>query len=241
MGQRATVAALVVAVLVVLVVLVDHQAPSTPGAASAAGSSLPVAPASDPATPAPAVTVGGWVLGARPLPLRPDGYGQVLPTPPELVDRRVPTRDLLAPPTSGRYESTTSALTPEMVARSTWRPGCPVPPERLRYLTMSFWGFDDQPHTGEMIVRDDVADRVVGMFGRLFAARFPIEQMRVITPADLAARATGDGNTSSRTSSPTSRPSGTAHRTRALEPGRPCHAPRVDDDERGRRCGSRTS
>ena len=182
MGQRATIAALVVAVLVVLVVLVDHQPTTTSGVSSS------------PPGPAPAVTVGSWVLGARPLPLRSDGYGQVLATPPELVDRRVPTVDVLAAPASGRYESTISVLTPEMVARSTWRPGCPVPPERLRYLTMAFWGFDDRPHTGEMIVRDDVAADVVGVFGRLFAARFPIEQMHVITPADLKARATGDGN-----------------------------------------------
>jgi hypothetical protein len=59
---------------------------------------------------------------------------------------------------------------------------------------MSFWGFDDRPHTGEMIVRDDVADAVVGVFGKLFEARFPIEAMRIATPADLTAPPTGRGN-----------------------------------------------
>ena len=188
MGQRAIVAGVVVAVLVALVLIVGRGPASTAGPASLRAPSSTDGPTST--DPAP----GGYVLGATPLPLRPDGYGQVLPTPPELVDRRLPTRDLLAPPTSDRYESTIVPLSPEMVARSTWRPGCPVPPEQLRYLTMSFWGFDDRPHTGEMIVRDDVAGAVAGVFGKLYAVRFPIEEMRTITPADLDARATGDGN-----------------------------------------------
>ena len=129
-----------------------------------------------------------------PLPRRPDGFGSVLPTPPELVDRRRPTVDLLPPPTSARYAGTVAPLTPDELATSTWRPGCPVAPERLRLLRMSFWGFDGRPHTGRMVVRDDVADDVVGVFGMLYAARFPIEEMRPITPADLTAVASGRGN-----------------------------------------------
>lgn len=139
----------------------------------------------------------GWQVGAQALPLRPDGYGEVLATPPELVDRRLPTVDLLAPPVSGGYEATIAPVSPEVLARSTWRPGCPVPPERLRYLTMSFWGFDARVHTGEMIVRADVAEDVVGVFEQLFAARFPIEQMRVVSPAHMNAFPTGDGNNTS--------------------------------------------
>jgi hypothetical protein len=87
-----------------------------------------------------------------------------------------------------------SPLSPEQVARSTWHPGCPVPAERLRLLRMSFWGFDDRPHSGELIVRDDVADDVVSAFRRLFAARFPLEAMRTATPDDLTAAPTGRGN-----------------------------------------------
>ena len=139
----------------------------------------------------------GWQVSAQPLPLRPDGYGEVLPTPPELVDRRLPTVDQLPPPVSGGYESTIAPVSPEVLARSTWRPGCPVPPEQLRYLIMSFWGFDARLHTGEMIVHANVAEDVVGVFEQLFAARFPIEQMRVVSPADMNAFPTGDGNNTS--------------------------------------------
>ena len=60
---------------------------------------------------------------------------------------------------------------------------------------MSFWGFDDKAHTGELIVHRDAADAMVQVFGQLFAERFPIEDMRVSSMADLDAPNTGDGNT----------------------------------------------
>jgi hypothetical protein len=145
-------------------------------------------------TPAP---VAVWQVGAHPLPRRPDGYGEVLPTPPQLIDRRWPTRDTLAPPTDGHYHSTTSRVSPAILARSTWQPGCPVAASDLRYLTMSFWGFDNRAHTGEMIVNATVASAVIKVFGELYARRFPIEEMQVTTPAELTAPPTGDGNNTS--------------------------------------------
>jgi hypothetical protein len=74
---------------------------------------------------------------------------------------------------------------PEVLARSTWTAGCPVRRERLGYLRVSFWGFDDRPHTGEMVVRADVAQAVVQVFSQLFEARYPIEEMRVVPLAEL--------------------------------------------------------
>lgn len=76
----------------------------------------------------------------------------------------------------------------------TWRPRCPVGLDDLRYVRVSFWGFDDRPHTGELIVHRRVAHDVVGVFRTLFRARFPIEAMRIATGADLDAHPTGDGN-----------------------------------------------
>jgi hypothetical protein len=135
-----------------------------------------------------------WVVGARPLPLRPDGYGQVLPTPPPLVNRRLPTVDHLPPPRSGRYESAVRAVPAEVVSRSTWHAGCPVALDELRYLTMSFRGFDGRMHTGEMIVNRSAAAAVTRAFGVLFDARFPLEEMRVVARPELDAPPTGDGN-----------------------------------------------
>jgi hypothetical protein len=143
---------------------------------------------------APAVT---WQVGAEPLPRRPDGFGEVEPTPPELVNRALPTKDLLPPPAGGRYASTISAVPAGVLARSTWQPACPVKATDLRYLTMSFWGFDGRAHTGEMLVNTKSAAGITKVFGQLFAARFPLEEMRVTSPAELTAPPTGDGNSTS--------------------------------------------
>jgi len=133
-------------------------------------------------------------LGSRPLPLRPDGYGEVLPTPAELVDRAISTLDLLVPPPRDEFVATIEPIPPAVLARSTWHPDCPVTEDELAYLTMSHWGFDERSHTGEMIIHADHAEAVVGVFSKLHAARFPIEQMRVISRDELDVPPTGDGN-----------------------------------------------
>ncbi len=62
---------------------------------------------------------------------------------------------------------------------------------------MTFWGFDDRPHTGEMIVHKDVAKDVVSVFATLYEARYPIEEMRVYSKQDAKAPRTGDLNVTS--------------------------------------------
>src|SRR5690606_23030598 len=86
---------------------------------------------------------------ASPPPTRPDWLGtRVLspggphPTPPELDPRRLPTVDVLPPPDGG-FHATIEPVPPEVAARSTWQPDCPVALEDLRYVTVTFWGFDD--------------------------------------------------------------------------------------------------
>ena len=51
-------------------------------------------------------------------------------------------------------------------------------PAQLRQLTMSYWGFDGQPHVGTMIVNSTVTTAVLKVFGVLFAEHFPIHQMQ---------------------------------------------------------------
>ncbi|HWB72654.1 MAG TPA: M15 family metallopeptidase [Egibacteraceae bacterium] len=143
--------------------------------------------------PEPAAPRPPW-LGTRVLPRRSDGFGQVLPTPAELRDRRLRSVDLLPPPGGNAFAATVQAVPDEVAARSTWSPACPVPLESLRYLTVTFWGFDQRPHTGELLVHASVAQDVVVVFRRLHEARFPIEEMRVVAAAELDAPPTGDGN-----------------------------------------------
>jgi hypothetical protein len=59
---------------------------------------------------------------------------------------------------------------------------------------VTFVGFDDRTHTGELVVHGSVADDIVAVFSALHAARFPLEEVRVIAREELTAPATGDGN-----------------------------------------------
>ena len=133
-------------------------------------------------------------LGTRLLPLRPDEFGEVQPTPPEFEDRQLETLDLLPPPSGDEFEATSEPIPPDVLARSSWVPECPVTLDDLVYLTMSHYGFDGRFHTGEMIVNATVAENVVEVFRKLHEARFPIEQMRVITIEEIDAHPTGDWN-----------------------------------------------
>jgi D-alanyl-D-alanine carboxypeptidase len=162
-----------------------------------AASRAPTKQVRQPATTTAEPTTPAWVVGGQPLPQRPDGYGVVRSTPEALVDRRLPTVDRLDPPVSDTFESTINPVPPEVLARSTWNSTCPVRAEQLRYLTMSFHGFDGRVHTGEMMVNADVAQAVVGIFQQLFATGFPIEEMRVTAAPELDLPPTGDGNNTS--------------------------------------------
>jgi hypothetical protein len=133
-------------------------------------------------------------LGTRLLPLRPDEHGEVQPTPDELVDRRLETIDLLPPPAGDTFTSTLGPVPDDVLARSTWTDECPVTVDELAYITVSHWGFDQEFHTGEMIVNSRYAADVIDVFGALHEARFPIEQMRVIRQDEVDAHPTGDWN-----------------------------------------------
>ena len=62
-----------------------------------------------------------------------------------------------------------------------WRPGCPVALRDLRMLTFSHWSFDRKVRTGHLIVHEDVARPVLGVFRQLYADRFLV---RKVVPVD---------------------------------------------------------
>jgi hypothetical protein len=129
------------------------------------------------------------------LPTTAAGYGVTRPTPKVLRDRRFTLPDTVPMlPGDGFASRVTSPAPPGVVARSTWVPGCPVTAADLAWVRLTFWGFDDARHTGELLVNTEVADDVVAAFRDLYRARFPIEEMRITTRAELEAPPTGDGN-----------------------------------------------
>jgi D-alanyl-D-alanine carboxypeptidase len=84
-----------------------------------------------------------------------------------------------APPAAPRFVGTVSPVTRADLPYS-YRPGCPVPPARLRLVRVSHWDFDRKARVGAVVVRSDVARDIVAVFRRLYAARFPIRRLRPI-------------------------------------------------------------
>lgn len=80
---------------------------------------------------------------------------------------------------------------------ATYRPGCPVGPDRLRLIRMNHWGFDGKVHRGELVVHEQAVRPLLEVFAKAFDARFPIRRMRPVAAYggdDL--RSMADDNTS---------------------------------------------
>ena len=167
-----------------------ERSPST----SAPSTSAPTTPEEPTPTAALGTVPPAW-LGTRVLALRDDGFGAVRPTPPALRDRRFTLPDTLAPLPGDGFGARVTPVPPHVLARSTWEPGCPVDDSELAWVRLTFWGFDDRRHTGELLVNAAVADDLVSVFRRLYDAHFPLEELRITRRDELDAPPTGDGNT----------------------------------------------
>jgi hypothetical protein len=194
-----------VAGLLAVVVSLGYAVSGCSGVTAGAGASEPTgtppAPTARAEFPSPTATRIGqaiaappW-LGTRVLPVGPNGFAAAQDTPPELRNRSIITVDDLPPPPDGRFHATVQMVPASVLARSSWTKDCPVAAADLRYLTVSFRGFDGRAHTGELLVNARAAHDLVTVFAQLFAADFPIERMRISSAAELNAPPTGDTNT----------------------------------------------
>ena len=169
----------------------EAGAPSTPEPRELSTSPTTTIPAT---TVPPSGTVAPAWLGRRPLPRTANGLGEIRPTPAELRDRRFTLPDRLDPLPGNGFASSVASVPGDVLARSTWTHECPVDSNDLRWVQLTFWGFDGHRHTGELLVNADAAGAMVQVFGRLYAARFPLEEMRITRAEELDAEPTGDGN-----------------------------------------------
>jgi hypothetical protein len=62
----------------------------------------------------------------------------------------------------------------------TWHRDCPVTPAQLRRVSLTYLGFDDRPHRGELIVNQELVAQVIAVFDRLYRLEFPIERMQSV-------------------------------------------------------------
>jgi len=97
----------------------------------------------------------------------------------------VPLGDLLASspvaeePALGQFSSSVGPVSEEQLLHS-WRPGCPVPVQDLRLVSVTFWGFDGESHAGELVIHEAWADDIVSVMKRLYSAQFPIERIELV-------------------------------------------------------------
>ncbi|GAB7191603.1 M15 family metallopeptidase [Kineococcus sp. NUM-3379] len=82
-----------------------------------------------------------------------------------------------APP--GRFVGVVSPVTAADLPAS-WRPGCPVPPERLRLLTVSHVDLAGRTRLGRLVVHETVAEPLLRVFARLYELRFPVERVEPV-------------------------------------------------------------
>lgn len=187
----------------------DTAAPSTPPAdgRSAGSSGTQAAPTGSRDTPttissagSPEVVDGTPATSDGPAETAPEQDRQASPPGPEIDETSVPPglsdgTDAGTGPDAGAYagaptgpgepagfSSSVSEIDGPLAARmsSSWRPGCPVPLSELRYLTVTYRGFDGVDHLGELVVASAVSADVSTIFGELYAAGYPIASMRLV-------------------------------------------------------------
>ena len=110
-------------------------------------------------------------------PRRPAAVPQTSTTVP------VPTSTATTVPAAPEFAFSVAPIDGDVRARvvgSSWRAGCPVALEDLRYIQLGYWSFDGDVRVGELIVHLDVTADVEAIFGALFEARFPIHSMRLV-------------------------------------------------------------
>ena len=77
-----------------------------------------------------------------------------------------------------RWPNTVITATTAAEVSATYRSGCPVGPANLRTIRINQQGMGGTVHRGEIIVRADLANKVADAFEQVFAAGFPVAQMR---------------------------------------------------------------
>lgn len=86
---------------------------------------------------------------------------------------------------SAEYSSTISKINKtiksRMIKGDSWRKGCPVSLQNLRYLQVSYWDFRGKSMQGELIVHKDVSQNMVSIFKSLYAIKYPIQKMRLVS------------------------------------------------------------
>ncbi len=148
----------------------------------------------EPVTTSAAPPQVNTTAGAVPTTASPGQTTTQVPAPSTTTSTSAP------PPPS--FRSSIHEIDDDLAARMTtsWREGCPVALSDLRYVLVSHWDSAGEVRIGELVVAAAWAEELVQVFGDLFEAGFPIQQMRLIDdfagsdPASMVANNTSAFN-----------------------------------------------
>ncbi len=91
------------------------------------------------------------------------------------------TYGLLAESYYAKISPITAEIKKRMIKGNSWKRGCPVPLDDLRYVRIRHWNFEGTSNMGELIVHADVARGVTKIFEELYAIGYPIHQMKLVS------------------------------------------------------------
>lgn len=68
-----------------------------------------------------------------------------------------------------------------MLKGNSYREGCPVGVNNLRYVEVAYRDFNGQYNIGELIVHKSIAKEIVAIFKELYAINYPIAKMELVS------------------------------------------------------------
>ncbi len=77
-----------------------------------------------------------------------------------------------------------SNIKQRMIEGNSWKKNCPVGLKDLRYLQIAYLDFSEKSQIGEMIVHKDITKDVILIFKMLYAYKYPIKKMQLISDSD---------------------------------------------------------
>jgi poly-gamma-glutamate synthesis protein (capsule biosynthesis protein) len=102
-------------------------------------------------------------------------------------------------PTLPAFSSSVRAIDAALLERMRYshRVGCPVATADLRYVQVTYYGFDRRARTGELVVHRTAAAAMTQVFAQLYAARFPVQRMVLVDAYGGDDHASMDANNTS--------------------------------------------
>ncbi len=86
----------------------------------------------------------------------------------------------------------------EIMKGKSFKTDCTIPREELSYLRIRYVDLQGKTQDGEMVVNRRIAETVLSIFQELYAAKYPIEKIRLVDHYDADdERSTADNNSSS--------------------------------------------